>query len=211
MGGFTKYPSASSDKKKSLPLSCSAQWRDHSRQFRWPEQKKGPRQSSVPPNIFGINKPSQNLVCFYQYPKYRPHSRETSQNTSNFHNIHKHRNLYHSLNYRYAFSTDNTIFTNPTMTDREKLFEWAIYLQPLKCFSFLFFFLFFVAGLFLFFLFFQHVAVLPLFFFTFFSPDFSSCVSLVFEVLHSVSDSLFGRFLDRLFRLETMPCWHAWP
>ena len=59
---------------------------------------------------------------------------------------------------------------------------------------FFFFFLFFVVGLFLFSSFFQHFS----FFF------FLSRVSLVFELLHSASDSLFGRFYDRLFRLEIM-------
>ena len=44
-------------------------------------------------------RPSQNLVCFYQYPRYRSHSRETSQNTSNIYNF-SNSNPSHSLNYR---------------------------------------------------------------------------------------------------------------
>ena len=48
------------------------------------------------------------------------------------------------------------------MTDREKLFEWAIYLQSLRCFFFSF--LFFVAGLFLFFFFSSSMLQFSLFF-----------------------------------------------
>ena len=43
---------------------------------------------------------SENLVCLYQYPKYRSHSREISQNTSEFHNFSK-LTPSHSLNYGY--------------------------------------------------------------------------------------------------------------
>ena len=104
-----------------------------------------------------------------------------------------------------------------TMTDREKSFEWAIYLQPLECFSFLLFFffvffLFFVAGLFLFSSSFLP-ACLQFFlcsFLFFFLRDSSSRVPLAFEVFYSASDSFFGRFYDRLFRFDTMPWWHAW-
>ena len=46
------------------------------------------------------------------------------------------------------------------------------------------------------------------FFFSF--RFFFSCPSW-FEVLYSVSDSIFGRFYDRLFRLDTMAWWHTWP
>ena len=61
------------------------------------------------------------------------------------------------------------------------------------------FFLFFVAGLFLFFFFFSSTMLQFFLCSFFFLLDFSS---RVFEVLYSVSDSLFGRFYDRLFRLE---------
>ena len=46
---------------------------------------------SVPQDSQPLSSGRQNLVCFYQYPKYRSHSRETPQNTSNFHNFSKHR------------------------------------------------------------------------------------------------------------------------
>ena len=49
-------------------------------------------------------RPSQNLVCFNQYPRYRSHSRETSQNTSNFHNLFKHRT------YPSALTTDPKVY-----------------------------------------------------------------------------------------------------
>ena len=64
------------------------------------------------------------------------------------------------------------------------------------------FFLFFVAGLFLFFFFSSRMLQFFLCSFFFFLLDFSSRVPLAFEVLYSVSDSLFGRFYDRLFLLE---------
>ena len=49
---------------------------------------------------------------FYQYPKYRSHSRETSQNTSNFHNFSKHRTRPTALTMDpkvYEHSPDNII------------------------------------------------------------------------------------------------------
>ena len=89
------------------------------------------------------------------------------------------------------------------MTDGEKLFEWAIYLQSLRCFSFLFYFC--SSLLVCSFFFFFSSSMLQFFlcsFFFFFLLDFSSRIPLAFKVLYSVSDSLSGRFYDRLFRLE---------
>ena len=57
---------------------------------------------------------SQNLVCFSQYPRYQSHSRETSQNTSNFHNFSKHWTRPTALTTDpkvYEHSPDNIIDT----------------------------------------------------------------------------------------------------
>ena len=65
VGGFTKYPSASLDiKKKILPLSCSAPMTISFKTIPVDLTTKRLRHLSVPPNVFGINKPSQNLLWF---------------------------------------------------------------------------------------------------------------------------------------------------
>ena len=62
---------------------------------------------------------------------------------------------------------------NPTMTDRENLFEWGFTYSFLRVF--LFFSLLRCWSVSFFLLFFQHVAVFPLFFFSFSSTFFFSC------------------------------------
>ena len=88
------------------------------------------------------------------------------------------------------------------MTER-KIFERAIYLQSFLT-VLLIFFLFFpfsILSLLVCSSFFQQVAFFPLFF-IFFFLDFSSHVSVVFEVVHYVSDSLFCFFFDHLTQVR---------
>ena len=95
--------------------------------------------------------------------------------------------------------------------DKEKLFEWAIYLQSLRSFSFLFSFLSSLLVCSFFSSFLPACGSFSFVLFFFFLLDFSSRVTLAPKVLYSASDSLFGRFYGRLFKLDTMPWWHAWP